>query len=115
MREFIYAKRFDKSFDKLGLTDDDLIRIENIIIDNPSAGDVIEGTGGLRKVRYALPHQGKSSGTRVLYVDFAYYEIVYMIDIYIKKEKDNLSDNEKTEIKKVLKVIENNLRSGSYE
>ena len=40
---------------------------------NPSKGDVIQGTGGLRKIRFAFENRGKSGSVRVCYVDFVVY------------------------------------------
>ena len=57
----------------MGLDDDNLRNLENEIIKNPKIGKVIQGTGGLRKMRYALENTDKSSGSRVLYVDYVVY------------------------------------------
>jgi len=73
--EFIYFKAFDKSWSGMGLTDDDLDELEKIIMDNPNIGRIVEGTDGIRKVRFALPNnKGKSGGARVLYIDYVSYE-----------------------------------------
>jgi hypothetical protein len=52
-------------------SDDELREIQSTLIDNPKAGDVIRGGGGLRKLRVALPGRGKRGGARVIdvYVD----------------------------------------------
>ena len=59
----------------------------------------MQGTGGLRKARFAFEHQGKSGGVRVCYVDFVVKETVYLITVYPKSEKDNLSRAERNAIK----------------
>jgi hypothetical protein len=110
IREFIYSTRFEKSWNKLGLTEDDIRIFEQLILSNPEQGVLIEGTGGLRKVRYALPNKGKSGGVRILYVDFVCYEKIYLFDVFSKNNKDNLTKSEKNDIKKALKIIEENLR-----
>ena len=79
-------------------------------MDNPDAAAIIQGTGGLRKLRWALPGSGKSGSMRVLYVDFIIQEKVYMIDLFTKNEKDNLSDAEKSAVKKVIQSIQRELR-----
>jgi len=61
-REFISTSIFDKRWDNLNLSDDDLRDLQNYIMKDPSAGDIIVGTGGAKKTRYALPGKGKSSG-----------------------------------------------------
>lgn len=47
----------------------------------------MQGTGGLRKVRFALENRGKSGSVRVVYVDFVVYETIYLITAYTKNEK----------------------------
>ena len=50
-REFIYTSPFRKSWKMMGLNDDDLKELENILLSNPQTGSVIQGTGGARKMR----------------------------------------------------------------
>lgn len=108
-KTFIQTKEFSKNWDLLGYTDKDLRTLENELLNNPKAGKVIRGTGNLRKYRFALPNQGKSSSIRVCYVDFVIQETIYLITVYSKKEKDNLSKAERNNIKKLINVLENNL------
>lgn len=76
---------------------------------NPSKYPVIQDTGGLRKARFAFENQGKSGGVRICYVDFVVKEIVYLITVYPKNEKDNLSQAERNEIKKMITILEDSL------
>lgn len=76
---------------------------------NPQIGSVMRGTGKLRKMRFALPHRGKSGSSRVLYVDFVIAETIYLIFAYPKNEKDNLTDDERNAIKKMIERIEETL------
>ena len=108
-RTFIQTKEFSSRWDRLGFSDDDLRRLELDLMTNPDKYPVIQGTGGLRKARFAFEHQGKSGGVRVCYVDFVVKEIIYLITVYPKSEKDNLSKNERNEIKKMIIKLENNL------
>ena len=55
-REFIRLETFEKQCKKVGLTEDDVLAIEIILLDNPTVGDIIQGTGGFRKFRYPLPN-----------------------------------------------------------
>ena len=93
---------FDRCWKNLGLTDDHLKELQEMILLNPQAGRVIQGTGGLRKLRFALENKGKSGSVRVLYVDLVVHDKVYLITAYSKNEKDNLNDNEKAEVKKLI-------------
>jgi hypothetical protein len=81
----------------------------NEIIDHlgldPTVGDVIEGTGGVRKVRFGLDGRGKRGGVRVIYFFHADWLPVYLLDVYAKNEKDDLSPDEKAELKSLVKKL----------
>jgi hypothetical protein len=112
-REFIYFRIFDKSWSEMGLTDDYLTELENSIIENPNIGKVIQGTGGVRKMRFVLPdnNKGKSGGARVLYVDYISYEKTLLLNAYSKSAKVNITNKEKKllkiEVEKYLKELKN--------
>ena len=101
-RTFIQTKEFSANWDRLGFDDDDLSRLEFDIISNPDKYPVMQGTGGLRKARFAFQHKGKSGGVRVCYVDFVVKETIYLITVYPKSVKDNLTKAERNEIKKMI-------------
>lgn len=108
-KTFIQTNEFTKNWSQLGLTDEDLRTLENELLSNPKAGKVIRGTGNLRKYRFSLPNQGKSGSTRVCYVDFVIQETIYLITVYTKKEKENLSKSERNNIKKLIHTLEKSL------
>ena len=112
IREFIMMPEFDKMCAKIGLNDEDLKSLQLEILSNPKAGAVIRGTGGLRKMRFALEDKGKRSSIRVLYVDFVIFEKVYLITAYPKSQKDNLSEAESNDIKKLITQLERTLKDG---
>lgn len=56
---------------------------------------------------------GKSSGVRVIYVDFEVYEKIYLLTAYTKNEKENLTKKERSEIKQLIEVLEQQLRDHS--
>lgn len=101
---------FERQWAKMGLTDNDLKRLQYELLDSPKAGDVMQGTGGLRKVRFSFENRGKSGSTRVVYVDFAVYEKIFLITAYPKNEKDNLSQAERNAVKKLIENLENSLK-----
>ena len=72
-RSFIELPIFRSRWEDLGLTDGDLRRLQIELLSDPKVGDVMRGTGGVRKMRFAFEHQGKSGGIRVIYVDFEIY------------------------------------------
>jgi len=110
VREFIYTPKFDKEWNRLGLSDYDLSLLEAYLLENPEAGKIIKGTGGIRKLRWILPNAGKSGGIRILYVDFIFSEIIAMFDLFPKDEKENLTNTEKAILKQVVKAIGEELR-----
>lgn len=91
----------------MGLTDEELRKLENVLIENPKAGDAIQGTGGLRKIRVAMENKGKGKrgGARVIYVDIEVKEIIYFINVYTKNEKDDLTEDEKKAFKAIIKIL----------
>ena len=95
-RTFIEVPTFTKRWHELGLTDEALRELENVLLDNPKAGDAIQHTGGLRKIRVSLESKGKGKrgGARVLYVDVEVKETIYFINVYAKNEQEDLTPDE---------------------
>jgi hypothetical protein len=86
----------------LGLPDVERLAIVSWIAANPAAGDVIEGTGGTRKVRFAGKGKGKSGGYRVI-TFFTGTDIpVFLLNIFAKNEKTDLTPKERHVLKTVL-------------
>lgn len=107
-RTFIEVPIFTKKWKELGLTDENLRELENILLANPKSGDVIQGTGGLRKIRIPLNSKEKRGGARVIYVDIEFRETIYFINVYTKNEKDDLTEEEK----KAFKAVVSSLKEG---
>ena len=76
-----------------------------MLLKDPESGPVIKGTGGIRKVRFPLENRGKSGSVRVCYTDFAEYEVTYLITAFAKKEQENLTDEEKKVLRKLVKAL----------
>lgn len=104
-RTFIEVPIFTKKWKELGLTDDNLRQLESILLENPKAGDAIQGTGGIRKIRIPLGNTGKRGGGRVIYVDIEIKETIYFINVYVKNEKDDLTEDEKKAFKAIVKIL----------
>ena len=105
-RMFIELPSFRLRWKSLGLSDDDLKNLEKELLDNPKVGDVLQGTGGVRKMRFAFPHRGKSGSVRVIYVDFEVYECIYLITVFQKADQGNLSKAERNDLKKLVEILE---------
>lgn len=81
---------------------EEIAELVNAIAANPTMGDIIPGTGGARKLRWARPGRGKSAGFRVITYYCNNNVPVFLLDIYGKNEKSTLSEAEKNVIAKML-------------
>ena len=89
----------------LGLPNAERLGIVNWIAANPAAGDVIEGTGGARKIRFAGKGKGKSGGYRVI-TFFSGPDIpVFLLNIFAKNERSDLLAKERRTLKVILSEI----------
>jgi len=79
--------------------------MEMDIAAQPLQYPVMPGTGGCRKARWGRGSQGKSGGVRAVSYYFVKGETVYMIDVYPKNEKENLTDAEKNQLRRLAKAI----------
>ena len=73
-RTFIEVPLFTKRWAEIGLTDADLLKLQIMLLKDPESGPIIEGSGGIRKVRFPLENRGKSGSVRVCYTDFSEFE-----------------------------------------
>jgi hypothetical protein len=105
MMEFIETSMFTRQIKQIA-TDDELMALQRELIAFPDRGEVIQQTGGLRKIRRATGAQGKSGGARVIYF-LATREIVWLIMAYPKNVKDSLTDAEKAALKKLTWQLKN--------
>ena len=106
-RTFIEVPLFTKRWKEIGLDDNDLHSLQIMLLKDPESGPVMEGTGGIRKVRFPLENKGKSGSVRVCYTVFAEYEMLYLITAFEKKEQENLSTEEKNVLRKLVKSLKN--------
>ncbi|MCX7014970.1 MAG: type II toxin-antitoxin system RelE/ParE family toxin [Candidatus Sumerlaeota bacterium] len=90
---FIETPVFTRQITRL-LPDDEYHELQQQLILNPAAGDLIQHSGGLRKVRWRSATKGKRGGIRVIYYWRVSEDQVYMLLAYGKGEKDDLSARE---------------------
>ena len=114
-RTFVELPLFRSKWKSLGLDDNDLKRLQEEILLDPKTGVVMKETGGIRKMRFAFEHRGKSGSIRVIYVDFEIYEKIYLLTAYPKNEKDNLTKAERNELKELVKVLEHQLEESEVD
>jgi hypothetical protein len=100
-RRFVESRGFSADRDRLErageLTMEDIVALEQDILANPEVGDLVPGTGGLRKVRLGQRHvrRGKRGGLRVYYLDLMASNVTHLVAIFEKTEKADLSPAER--------------------
>lgn len=104
-RAFVFTKPFLNCWKAMGLSDSDLIELEKLLLANPQVGDVIQGTGGARKMRISLDRNGKSGGGRVIYLDVFEKERLYLLFAYPKNVQENLTADQKKAIRQLVEAI----------
>jgi len=87
--EFIEATAFTKHVYKY-LSEDEFLGLESFLLEYPEAGIVVPGSGGLRKVRWAISGKGKSGGVRVIYYFKRQEDEIWLLTIYSKSEIENI-------------------------
>lgn len=97
---FIETSVFTRQVQDL-LSDEDYAEFQSELAANPLAGAVIEGTGGLRKVRVAAKGKGKSGGARVIYYYMDKASQIRLLLMYAKGRKDSLSADEKHTLRRL--------------
>ncbi|BBP60447.1 type II toxin-antitoxin system RelE/ParE family toxin [Pseudomonas sp. St316] len=97
---FIETPIFTRRVKEL-MDDDDFAVLQKILVCNPCAGDVMEATGGIRKIRVAAKGHGKRGGARVIYYHFVHASRIALLMIYPKNEQQDLTVDQR----KVLKMI----------
>jgi len=102
---FVETKLFTRLIDEY-LSDDEYAALQLSLAINPEAGDVIKGTGGVRKMRWSGSGRGKRGGLRVIYYLRLQNGQIWLLTAYAKNVKDNISAS-------VLKKIKEEL-DGSY-
>lgn len=108
----IASKNFMRRWKALGLTDEDMIFLENTLYEDPTQGDPIVGGNGLRKMRIAFPNRGKSGSGRICYLDLFTDGKIYLYRIYAKNEQENISQKELNELAKDIEELKHNIRKG---
>jgi hypothetical protein len=83
----------------------ELVELINYIAAHPDAGDVMAGTGGARKLRWAVKGKGKSGGVRVITFYSGPPIPVFLLSVFGKGEKSNLSNAERNELRKALRML----------
>ena len=84
------------------MNDDEYRSLQEALVNRPDMGNIIQGTGGLRKVRWRLDGQGKSGGVRVIYYWMTADEQIYMLYAYSKSDQEDLTVAQKKRLKQIV-------------
>lgn len=84
------------------MSDDEYRLLQEALITRPESGDLIKGSGGLRKVRWKLEGKGKSGGVRVIYYWVTAQDQIYMLYAYKKANQGNLSKEQVAVLKQIV-------------
>jgi hypothetical protein len=103
--EFLEAPAFTRYVSGY-LTDDEYRELQNRLAAAPEQGDVIPGTGGFRKLRWADPRRGKGrrGGLRVIYYYFPGEQQIWLITLYDKDEASDLWPKERQALKSAIEI-----------
>jgi hypothetical protein len=94
------------AFRSANWSDDEFRALQNFLLTQPDAGDLIQGAGGLRKLRWQLQGRSKRSGARVIYYHFVSAGRIYLIYGYAKNEQDDLTREQLKVLSQLMKEIE---------
>ena len=101
--EFIEATAFTKYVSDY-LTEDEYLGLQSFLLQNPEAGKIVRGSGGVRKVRWAITGKGKSGGVRVIYYFKKQDDEIWLLTIYSKSEVESIPAHV---LRQIAKEIEN--------
>ena len=84
------------------LSDDEYRALQETLVNRPGMGNIVQGTGGLRKVRWKQEGHGKSGGVRVIYYWMTEDEQLYMLYVYPKSKQEDLTAEQKKALKSIV-------------
>jgi hypothetical protein len=87
------------------LNDDEREAIVNFLSSSPQVGVLIQGTGGIRKIRWARDDTGKSGAYRVIYFYHSMGIPLFLLNVFAKNEKANISQAERNELKQIVDLL----------
>ncbi len=88
---------FIRSAERL-LSDAERLDVIRYLAEHPLAGDLLEGTGGVRKLRWGRGGRGKSGGVRVIYYFHSESIPLYLLTLFAKNERANLTKAQRNEL-----------------
>lgn len=113
MQTVISTPEFLSQAKRLKLSQDEINSIVETLADNPQSGDIISQTGGARKLRHAGRGSGKSGGYRTIHYFGGVDVPVFLLTVYGKGDKANLTKAERNELAKILPQLADQYRATS--
>ncbi len=80
-------------------------KLVHFLATNPEAGEIIPETGGVRKIRWAIPGKGKSGGVRAVYYYHNSGIPLFLLAAYAKNDKANLTMAERNTMKRLIPLL----------
>lgn len=104
---FIESRAFTRAGQAL-LSEGQLLELQQRLLKNPSCGDLMPGTGGLRKLRIGLSTRGKGKrgGARVIYYHLAKRNHLHLLLLYAKAQREDLTPGQKKILRQMIQEIE---------
>lgn len=103
--EFIRTQAYLRAMKKADVSERDERRLLEELAAFPRKSVVVPGGGGIRKIRLALGNRGKSAGARVIYFYLEIRGRIYLLTVYAKNVRVNLSESEKEMLKKAVSAL----------
>jgi hypothetical protein len=110
MQTIVELPEFQKRSEKL-LSKSEKLSIINYLASHPAAGQIMQGTGGIRKLRWSAQGKGKSGGVRIIYYHHNESIPLFLLSIFGKGEKANLTKSERNALAKFTSLLVNNYRN----
>jgi hypothetical protein len=110
MVTFVELPLFTDQITRL-VDDADYIQFQRELLRHPNQGNVIPGSGGLRKARMRMPGRGKSGGARVIYLHLPRYDTIVLFYLYTKAQRENLSADQLRRLRDAAGIIKQEFRA----
>lgn len=109
MRTVIETEAYLRAAKDAAMTDEEMTAAVDLVADNPETGDVMQGTGGVRKARLAGRGKGKSGGYRIVYFYGGGDIPLFLLTVFGKGEKANLTQGERNALRALTATLKESL------
>jgi hypothetical protein len=103
----VETQAYLKQADRIGLDEGEREAIKLYLADNPEAGDLVRGSGGVRKVRFAIKGKGKSGGVRLFTFYWSVDHPLYLLAVIAKSKQENLTDAQIGVLAQIVRELKN--------